>query len=722
MRSPSLFRRFHRIAWPCLGLLFCLSAALGANTIGVPNKLNYQGQLTDNLGNALNGPYTMTFSLYDDVAAGSMIWQETQNNVNVTKGLFNAILGTVTPLNLVGVYPNGNEYLWLAVRVAPDVADMTPRHQLLPAAYALDAASLQGTSLGNWGYAIPQLDPTGHLPSSELPMPFDVTGTVAAGDVMSAKNFAGDANAEGFFASGYTGVSATSTSTIGAGIYGYTAPGDNSSAKGVWGQANAGYGVMGSSNTGAGVYGLSNGSGFGNVGVYGKSTYINGYGVQGTGYYGVYGYSNNGYGGLFYGPNSGVFAEGGDMGVYCSSSGYSNFYSDAVDGQYGFYGYSEAGEVGYFDASQSGNTGLHIYGGTPALKVDNPNGVGIVVSTANGTGVPGISITANTGAGIKAWGYKYNSPQATGVYGYGYHGLVGVGSYVNDDSATGVSGTTEYYFYGTGVYASGYYGMKISSSYYGLIIGGETYWGGNYLQSPSTGIRVSSFGDAIEIPSAGICGVSITSATTGLWVGNASSWGADLSSNGGGVRVNSLTNGLDVQVNGAGYYGLKVSSTAAGIQAFNTTSYYGGVMTTYYQGIDLINNGTSFGFRVIDYNTGNANPTIWTEARGVAGTAVYARNTSYSPAASSSGSALQVTGRLKVTTTNAGIHNSDAGGTTHTQSCIPCQPGDVVVVSPTTSGITSGLWWVSGPDVSGTIYVYTANPCAFYYHYLVIAK
>ncbi|UCF05898.1 MAG: hypothetical protein JSV33_02350, partial [bacterium] len=68
---------------------------------GLSNVLNYQGVLTDAGGTAVpDGSYQITFRLYNVLSGGSDIWEETHANVQVTKGIFNVMLGSVMALNL----------------------------------------------------------------------------------------------------------------------------------------------------------------------------------------------------------------------------------------------------------------------------------------------------------------------------------------------------------------------------------------------------------------------------------------------------------------------------------------------------------------------------------------------------------------------------------------------------------------------------------------------
>ena len=87
----------------------------------IPNTINYQGYLTDSIGNPLDGTVDMVFSIYDVDTGGSPLWTETQTGVVVTDGLFSVNLGEVTPLSIPFDVP-----YWLGVQVGAD-AEMIPR-------------------------------------------------------------------------------------------------------------------------------------------------------------------------------------------------------------------------------------------------------------------------------------------------------------------------------------------------------------------------------------------------------------------------------------------------------------------------------------------------------------------------------------------------------------------------------------------------------------------
>jgi hypothetical protein len=123
-------------------LLAVLGIVLLASTTmaNVPSTLSYQGVLADASGVAVaDGPYSITFKIYDVFMGGTELWSETQV-VPVSKGIFSAVLGSVQPLTLPFDIP-----YWLGLSVAGG-AELTPRTELTSSAYSQTARSLVGAS------------------------------------------------------------------------------------------------------------------------------------------------------------------------------------------------------------------------------------------------------------------------------------------------------------------------------------------------------------------------------------------------------------------------------------------------------------------------------------------------------------------------------------------------------------------------------------------------
>ena len=65
----------------------------------VPSLIRYQGQAVDANGVPLEGPYTLKFRLYNAETAGTVVWEETQPNVPLSKGHFSILLGSIKRVN-----------------------------------------------------------------------------------------------------------------------------------------------------------------------------------------------------------------------------------------------------------------------------------------------------------------------------------------------------------------------------------------------------------------------------------------------------------------------------------------------------------------------------------------------------------------------------------------------------------------------------------------------
>ena len=96
------------------GLILLPAAAPVARAqVEIPQTIAYQGYLTNTDGDPANGATSVIFSLYDDDTGGAQLWQETQQGVVFTDGIFSVQLGSVESLDAV---PFGQP-LWLNVEV-----------------------------------------------------------------------------------------------------------------------------------------------------------------------------------------------------------------------------------------------------------------------------------------------------------------------------------------------------------------------------------------------------------------------------------------------------------------------------------------------------------------------------------------------------------------------------------------------------------------------------
>ena len=122
-----------RLSWR-LPLMFATCMLLpGRAQAQVPHLVRYQGQAVDSQGVPLEGPYALTFRLYDAATGGTKMWEETQTNVPVMKGYFSILLGQVAPLN-----GNWGMPCWLSVQVGT-APELSPRQRITSVPLAIQA-------------------------------------------------------------------------------------------------------------------------------------------------------------------------------------------------------------------------------------------------------------------------------------------------------------------------------------------------------------------------------------------------------------------------------------------------------------------------------------------------------------------------------------------------------------------------------------------------------
>ncbi len=110
----------------------------------VPQTLSYQGVLRDDLGDIVaDSTYEITFWIYNVETGGIALWAETQQ-VPVTAGIFNVILGSVASIDL----PFDQQY-WLAITVEGE-PQLAPRTPLASVPYAYRAAYADVGDDGDW--------------------------------------------------------------------------------------------------------------------------------------------------------------------------------------------------------------------------------------------------------------------------------------------------------------------------------------------------------------------------------------------------------------------------------------------------------------------------------------------------------------------------------------------------------------------------------------------
>ncbi len=134
--------------------LLIVGALMWAQTVGAfPSRapsaaststgsVAYQGRLANASGTPLTGAYSMVFRLYNAASGSAPLWTENwtgSNSVQVNDGLFNVMLGSLTPISQTIV--TGNSSLWLGITVGTD-NEMSPRVQLGSVPWAMGTSTL----------------------------------------------------------------------------------------------------------------------------------------------------------------------------------------------------------------------------------------------------------------------------------------------------------------------------------------------------------------------------------------------------------------------------------------------------------------------------------------------------------------------------------------------------------------------------------------------------
>jgi hypothetical protein len=123
-------------------VIYFLSAILfvffiNSSIAQIPRVISYQGMLMgSNEQPVPEGQYKLTFNIYDET--NTLLWTEVHNQVFVGGGLFQVMLGTITPFNI----PFDKAY-FLGIQVGSD-PEMQPRMPITSAAYSFSAGQVLG--------------------------------------------------------------------------------------------------------------------------------------------------------------------------------------------------------------------------------------------------------------------------------------------------------------------------------------------------------------------------------------------------------------------------------------------------------------------------------------------------------------------------------------------------------------------------------------------------
>jgi hypothetical protein len=130
MRSERMRGKGRIIALLAVFAAFAALLVLPTASAAVPKTLNIQGKLTYPNGSAITGnDINFSFSIYTASSGGSPIWQE-NHTLNVSKGIYDAILGLTNSLTL-----DFDLSYYLGIKVNDD-SEMTPRINLTSFPYS----------------------------------------------------------------------------------------------------------------------------------------------------------------------------------------------------------------------------------------------------------------------------------------------------------------------------------------------------------------------------------------------------------------------------------------------------------------------------------------------------------------------------------------------------------------------------------------------------------
>ena len=136
----------------CFLVVICLLVISIAAYSQVPQKVSYQGLLTTSSGTPVtDGSYTLQFDVYDSLIRGSSLWTETLSGVNVQRGTFSVLLGSVTPLP--AIFPT-TRYVQVTAVSGPGISSsltFSPRSELTSAPYSLAPWAPSGNNISYTG-------------------------------------------------------------------------------------------------------------------------------------------------------------------------------------------------------------------------------------------------------------------------------------------------------------------------------------------------------------------------------------------------------------------------------------------------------------------------------------------------------------------------------------------------------------------------------------------
>ena len=107
----------------------------------IPQQITFQSYVQNSDGSAIqDGSYNITLNLYEVDSGGVAIWTET-HTLNISDGILNVILGSVSNLNL-----NFTQQYWLGISIEGG-AELIPRIALTSSAYSLISKTVENGAI-----------------------------------------------------------------------------------------------------------------------------------------------------------------------------------------------------------------------------------------------------------------------------------------------------------------------------------------------------------------------------------------------------------------------------------------------------------------------------------------------------------------------------------------------------------------------------------------------
>jgi hypothetical protein len=159
-----------------IALAAMILLTITSTAFSVPMNLSYQGFILDNNGQPINSIVNIMFNLYVTEVDNQSIWAETHNDVIVSDGIFNVILGIEAPLK----HEFFKDDLYLGISIDGS-SEMQPRRKFTSTAFAIRAGvadAVDGNNIDDHSIDITKLNFADQDGNIEIP------GNIKAGSFM----------------------------------------------------------------------------------------------------------------------------------------------------------------------------------------------------------------------------------------------------------------------------------------------------------------------------------------------------------------------------------------------------------------------------------------------------------------------------------------------------------------------------------------------------------